>query len=53
MFLFFFFFRQDLGTAMGVKRGSLMVLIKESDSYKDTFDECKVEMEAQPMPTRK
>ena len=43
--------RQDLGTAMGVKRGSLMVLIKEADDYKEAFDECKTEMEAQPVPT--
>merc|ERR1712010_309632 len=37
--------RQDLGTAMGVKRGSLMVLIKEHEDYKDVFEECKEEME--------
>jgi H/ACA ribonucleoprotein complex subunit 2 len=36
---------------MGVKRGSLMVLIKEHDDYKDTFDECKTEMEALPVPS--
>ena len=35
---------------MGVKRGSLMVLIKESEDYKEAFDECKAEMEAQPTP---
>ena len=43
--------RQDLGTAMGVKRGSLMILIKESEDYKEAFEECKAEMEAQPTPT--
>ena len=43
--------RQDLGTAMGVKRGSLMVLIKEGDDYKDLYEECKTEMEAMPTPT--
>ncbi|CAD6208125.1 GSCOCG00010385001-RA-CDS [Cotesia congregata] len=31
--------RQDIGTAMGVKRGSLMVLIKEHADYKDLYDE--------------
>ncbi|XP_015175952.1 PREDICTED: H/ACA ribonucleoprotein complex subunit 2-like protein [Polistes dominula] len=31
--------RQDIGTAMGVKRGSLMVLIKEHPEYKELFDE--------------
>ena len=36
---------------MGVKRGSLMVLIKESDDYKDLYEECKTEMEAMPTPT--
>ncbi|XP_057339917.1 H/ACA ribonucleoprotein complex subunit 2-like protein [Microplitis mediator] len=33
--------RQDIGTAMGVKRGSLMVLIKEHAEYKDIYDEVK------------
>lgn len=33
--------RQDLGAAMGVKRGSLMVLIKEHAEYKDLYDELK------------
>ena len=36
---------------MGVKRGSLMVLIKEHDDYKDIFDECKTEMETLPVPS--
>ncbi|XP_043269128.1 H/ACA ribonucleoprotein complex subunit 2-like protein [Venturia canescens] len=31
--------RQDIGTAMGVKRGSLMVLIKEHPDYKELYDE--------------
>lgn len=42
--------RQDLGTAMGVKRGSLMVMIKESDEYKDVLDECRKEIQAMPTP---
>ena len=43
--------RQDIGTAMGVKRGSLMVLIKEHEDYKELFDECKAEMDAMPVPS--
>ncbi|GAB1860200.1 H/ACA ribonucleoprotein complex subunit 2-like protein [Camponotus japonicus] len=33
--------RLDIGAAMGVKRGSLMVLIKEHADYKDLYDEVK------------
>ncbi|XP_020284629.1 H/ACA ribonucleoprotein complex subunit 2-like protein [Pseudomyrmex gracilis] len=36
--------RLDLGAAMGVKRGSLMVMIKEHESYKELYDEVKVTM---------
>ncbi|XP_031842970.1 NHP2 ribonucleoprotein [Nomia melanderi] len=36
--------RQDIGNAMGVKRGSLMVLIKEHDDYKDLYEEIKTAM---------
>ncbi|KAM0730744.1 H/ACA ribonucleoprotein complex subunit 2-like protein [Formica fusca] len=36
--------RLDIGTAMGVKRGSLMVLIKEHLDYKDLYDEVKSAM---------
>ncbi|KAI4462052.1 ribosomal protein l7ae family member [Holotrichia oblita] len=36
--------RADLGAALGVKRGSLMVLIREHDDYKDAFEECKEEI---------
>lgn len=46
-----FFSRQDLGTAMGVKRGSLMVLIREHGDYADLYGECKDEIEKQPVPT--
>ena len=42
--------RQMLGTAMGVKRGSLMVLIREHEDYKDLFQECKIEIEKLPPP---
>merc|ERR1711963_472042 len=40
--------RALLGTAMGVKRGSLMVMIREHEEYKDLFDECKAEIEKLP-----
>ncbi|XP_012223035.1 H/ACA ribonucleoprotein complex subunit 2-like protein [Linepithema humile] len=33
--------RLDIGTALGVKRGSLMVLIKEHPDYKELYDEIK------------
>ncbi|XP_015585476.1 H/ACA ribonucleoprotein complex subunit 2-like protein [Cephus cinctus] len=36
--------RQDIGAAMGVKRGSLMVLIKEHPDYKDIYDQIKTSM---------
>lgn len=36
--------RQDIGAAMSVKRGSLMVLIKEHPDYKELYDELKAEM---------
>ena len=42
--------RQDLGTAMGVKRGSLMVMIREHEEYRELFDELKGEIEALPLP---
>ncbi len=36
---------------MGVKRGSLMILIKEHEDYKELFEECKKEVDALPVPT--
>ncbi|XP_012260255.1 H/ACA ribonucleoprotein complex subunit 2-like protein [Athalia rosae] len=42
--------RQDIGVAMGVKRGSLMVLIKEHPEYKDLYDEIKKEMVKLALP---
>ena len=42
--------RKDIGAAMGVKRGSLMVLIREHEDFKDVYDEVKKEIEALPMP---
>lgn len=42
--------RQDLGTAMGVKRGSLMVMIREHEDYKDLYDELETEIKTLPPP---
>lgn len=36
--------RTDLGAALGVKRGTLMVLIREHADYKELFDEVKEEV---------
>ena len=36
--------RQDIGAAMGVKRGSLMVLIKEHPDYKELYEELREAM---------
>lgn len=33
--------RQDIGTALGVKRTCLMVLVKEHPDYKELYDEVK------------
>merc|ERR1711874_264980 len=43
--------RSMLGQAMGVKRGSLMVLIKKHDDYEDLYNECKEEVEKLPTVT--
>ena len=43
--------RADLGAAMGVKRGSLMVMIREHEDFKELYDECKSEMDALPTPS--
>lgn len=42
--------RQDLGTAMGVKRGSIVLMIRENPDYKELFDEIKTEIKALPTP---
>ncbi|KAL2712522.1 H/ACA ribonucleoprotein complex subunit 2-like protein [Vespula squamosa] len=42
--------RLDIGTAMGVKRGSLMVLIKEHPEYKDLYDELAATMKTLAAP---
>ncbi|CAL7938020.1 unnamed protein product [Xylocopa violacea] len=42
--------RQDIGNAMGLKRGSLMVLIKENSEYKELYDEIKSAMVTLSVP---
>lgn len=42
--------RQDLGTAMGVKRGTVTVLVREHPEYKDLFDELQKEINILPVP---
>ncbi|KAJ8665324.1 hypothetical protein QAD02_006986 [Eretmocerus hayati] len=42
--------RQDIGAALGVKRGSLMVLIKPHADYQELFDELKDIMEHMTSP---
>ena len=43
--------RALLGQAMGVKRGSLMVMIREHDDFAELFQECKGEVEQLPTVT--
>lgn len=40
--------REDLGSAMGVKRSAVMVLIRKNESYADLYDECQSEIKALP-----
>ncbi|KAL1139722.1 hypothetical protein AAG570_006700 [Ranatra chinensis] len=40
--------RHDLGNAMGVRRGTLIVLIKPTKEYKELYDECLKEIESLP-----
>lgn len=42
--------RVDLGAAMGVKRGTVSVLIREHPDYKELFDELKEEIRLLPVP---
>ncbi|XP_071441187.1 H/ACA ribonucleoprotein complex subunit 2-like protein [Hetaerina americana] len=36
--------RQDIGTAMNVKRGSVTVMIRDNPEYKELYDECAAEV---------
>lgn len=42
--------RQDLGTAMGVKRGSIVLMIRENADYKELYDEVKEDLKTLPTP---
>ena len=42
--------RADLGAAMGVKRGTVALLIREHSDYQDLYDEVKAELNALPIP---
>lgn len=42
--------KEDLGAAMGVKRGCLMTLIREHPEYKEQYDELVAEMKLLPYP---
>ncbi|XP_055384310.1 H/ACA ribonucleoprotein complex subunit 2-like protein [Condylostylus longicornis] len=42
--------RADLGVAMGVKRGTVALLIREHEEYKDLFDEVKNDINLLPIP---
>lgn len=42
--------RQDLGVAMGVKRGSITLMIRENSDYQELFDELNGELKNLPHP---
>ncbi|KAE8749076.1 hypothetical protein FOCC_FOCC004244 [Frankliniella occidentalis] len=42
--------KSDIGAAMGVKRASVMVLVRPHDDYKELYDECYEEMKHLPHP---
>lgn len=42
--------RIDLGSAMGVKRGTVSLLIREHPEYKELFDELKEEISVLSVP---
>merc|ERR1712223_897594 len=43
--------RALLGQAMGVKRGSLMVMIRKHEEFEELYQECKTEVEQLPTAT--
>ncbi|XP_055535798.1 H/ACA ribonucleoprotein complex subunit 2-like protein [Wyeomyia smithii] len=43
--------RKDLGAAMGVKRGTVAMLVREHPEYQEMFDKLKVELTALPIPS--
>lgn len=42
--------RQDLGVAMGVKRGSIALMIRENSDYAELYEELKGELKNLPHP---
>lgn len=42
--------RKDLGVAMGVKRGSIVLMIRENSDYQELYDEIKQELKTLPHP---
>lgn len=42
--------KADLGSAMGVHRASVMMLVRPHDDYKELYDECVEEMKHLPHP---
>uniref|UniRef100_A0A182W9D3 H/ACA ribonucleoprotein complex subunit 2 n=1 Tax=Anopheles minimus TaxID=112268 RepID=A0A182W9D3_9DIPT len=42
--------RKDLGAAMGVKRGTVAMLIREHPEYQEMYDKLKVELTTLPIP---
>lgn len=42
--------RADLGAAMGVKRGTVALLVRQNEEYKDLYDEVKEELSALNVP---
>lgn len=41
---------RDLGTAMGVKRCTLVIMVRPHESYQELFDECAAEVKLLPIP---
>lgn len=42
--------RKDLGAAMGVKRGTVAILIRQHQEYEELFNELKEEINLLPIP---
>ncbi|XP_058460851.1 H/ACA ribonucleoprotein complex subunit 2-like protein [Malaya genurostris] len=42
--------RKDLGAAMGVKRGTVAMMVREHPEYQELYDKLKVELNALPIP---
>lgn len=42
--------RQDLGVAMGVKRGSITLMIRENPDYAELYQEVQDELKTLPTP---